>query len=157
MKFIGLKYILGMLALFVSLSFADTNNIKQKVVYHINYGSEIEQEGALRNIQNHINAIGKENLELKVVLHGEGVSLLLDPDSLKKTKLKSANANDMMQAKISGLKDQGVKFKVCENTLKGKNINFEDDLYDVSKTDIVQSGVAELAILQSQGYAYIKP
>lgn len=157
MKFIGLKYILGMLTLFVSLSFADTNNIKQKVVYHINYGSEIEQEGALRNIQNHINAIGKENLELKVVLHGEGVSLLLDPDSLKKTKLKSANANDMMQAKISGLKDQGVKFKVCENTLKGKNINFEDDLYDVSKTDIVQSGVAELAILQSQGYAYIKP
>lgn len=156
MKFIGLKYLLGLVAVFATFTFANATT-KQKVVYHINYGEAKQQEGALRNIQNHINAIGKDNLEIKVVLHGEGVSLLLDPDSLQKTKLKTANATDVLQAKISGLKDQGVKFNVCENTLKGKNINFEDDLYDVTKTDIVQSGVAELAILQSQGYAYIKP
>ncbi len=130
---------------------------KQKVVYHINYDNPKQQAGAMRNIQNHINAVGAENLELKVVLHGKGLSLLLEPDALKHTKLKFANATDEMQAKISGLKDQGVAFNVCANTLKGKKINAESDLYDVDKADIVPSGVAELAKLQARGYTYIKP
>ena len=38
---------------------------KQKVVYHINYDDPKRQKGALRNIQNHINAVGKETLDLK--------------------------------------------------------------------------------------------
>jgi hypothetical protein len=130
---------------------------KQKVVYHVNYYNPKKQAGALRNIQNHINAVGAENLDLKVVLHGNGVSLLMYPDALSgDTKMKEANANDEMQAKITNLKGQGVKFNVCANTLKGRKVA-EDDLYDFSKADIVPSGVAELAILQSQGYAYIKP
>jgi len=36
-------------------------------------------------------------------------------------------------------------------------VNLETDLHDVSKADVVPSGVAELAILQGQGFAYIKP
>lgn len=130
---------------------------KQKVVYHINYDDAKLQAGALRNIQNHINAVGKDNLELKVVLHGSGLTLLLDPDSAKNTKLKAGNATDAITAKIAGLKEQGVKFEVCANTLKGKKVDYENDLYDVSKADIVPSGVAELAKLQMHGYTYIKP
>ncbi len=130
--------------------------VKQKVVYHVNYYDAKKQAGALRNIQNHINAVGAENLDLKVVLHGNGVSLLLYPDALKSTKMKEANATDALQAKISGLKDQGVNFQVCANTLKGRKVN-KDDLYDLEDGDIVSSGVAQLALLQGQGYAYIKP
>ena len=130
---------------------------KQKVVYHVNYDDPKHQAAALRNIQNHINAVGAENLDLKVVMHGDGLALLLYPDARDHTKMKMANADDQLQAKISGLKDQGIQFQVCANTLKGRKINAEDDLYDVSKADIVPSGVAQLAILQSQGYAYIKP
>ena len=136
---------------------ADASYGKQKVVYHINYDNPKAQAGALRNIQNHINAVGKENLDLKVVMHGKGLSLLLTPDHLENTKLKLGNATDEMQAKISGLKDQGVDFNVCANTLKGKKINYEEDLYDVEKADIVPSGVAEVANLQIAGYSYIKP
>jgi uncharacterized protein len=130
---------------------------KQKVIYHINYDNPKQQAGALRNIQNHINAVGAENLEVKVVLHGNGLSLLTYPESLSKTKLKQANATDEMQAKIDGLKVQGVQFNVCANTLKGKKISVEEDLYNVNITDIVPSGVAELSHLQAQGYTYIKP
>ncbi|MGI9320554.1 MAG: DsrE family protein [Thiogranum sp.] len=130
---------------------------KQKVVYHVNYDDPKHQAAALRNIQNHINAVGAENLDLKVVMHGDGLALLLYPDAKDHTKMKMANADDQLQAKISGLKDQGIQFQVCDNTLKGRKINAEDDLYDVSEADIVPSGVAQLAILQSQGYAYIKP
>jgi intracellular sulfur oxidation DsrE/DsrF family protein len=129
---------------------------KQKVVYHVNYYGAKEQTAALRNIQNHINAVGAENLELKVVLHGNGVALLLEPDGLEGTKMKEANATDEMQARISGLKDQGVSFNICANTLKGRKVDTAD-LYDFSEADIVPSGVAELAHLQAQGYTYIKP
>ncbi len=131
---------------------------KQKVVYHINYDDPRKQAGALRNIQNHINAVGAENLTLKVVLHGNGLALLLEPDALgKSTKFKHANANDKMTAQIDGLKNQGVKFNVCANTVRGRKVDLENDLYDVSQSDIVPSGVAEVAHLQAQGYTYIKP
>jgi len=130
---------------------------KQKVVYHINYDNPKAQAGALRNVQNHINAVGAENLDLKIVLHGKGLSLLLSPDAAKNTKLAMGNATDEMQAKISGLKDQGVDINVCANTLRGKKIDRETDLYDVDEADIVPSGVAELSRLQAMGYSYIKP
>jgi intracellular sulfur oxidation DsrE/DsrF family protein len=131
---------------------------KQKVVYHINYDNPKQQEGALRNIQNHINAVGAENLELRVVMHGNGVALVLLPEALPQApKFKHANATEKMQANIDGLKNQGVAFKVCANTLKGRSVNMEDQLYNVDQSDIVPSGVAELAHLQAQGFTYIKP
>ena len=77
---------------------------KQKVVYHINYDNPKAQTAALRNIQNHINAVGAENLDLKVVMHGHGVSLVLLPEALAKVsdKMKHANATDQMAARIDG-------------------------------------------------------
>ena len=131
---------------------------KQKVVYHINYDDPKKQVGALRNIQNHINAVGAENLDIKVVLHGNGLALLLYPDSLAKLdKFKHANADQNMTARLTNLKGQGVNFQVCDNTVKGRKVDVEFDLYDVSEDDIVPSGVAELAKLQQEGYTYIKP
>lgn len=128
----------------------------QKIVYHINYDAPKRQGGALRNIQNHINAVGAENMDLRVIMHGKGLSLLLLPEEAKNTKLPRGNATDVMTAKIAGLKSQGITFKVCANTLKGKKIRMEQ-LYDAEKSDIVPSGVAELAHLQAQGFTYIKP
>lgn len=129
---------------------------KQKVVYHINGGDAKQQLAALKNIQNHISAAGADNLDIKVVLHGDGVSLLLYPDALAKTKMKTANATEEMQVKVEGLKQQHVQFQVCNNTIRGRNVPIKG-LYNVTDADIVPSGVAQLAILQSQGYAYIKP
>jgi intracellular sulfur oxidation DsrE/DsrF family protein len=122
---------------------------KQKVVYHINYeGGDKDKKyrGAMRNIQNHINAVGADNMEIKVVLHGNGVSLL-----------KSAVDNDRLQGAVVALKSQNVSFHVCNNTLKGRKISYEEDLFEVFEDDIVPSGVAELSHLQQQGYTYIKP
>ncbi len=148
---------LSTMMLLVGNTIANERYGKQKVVYHINYDNPKAQAGALRNVQNHINAVGKENLDFKIVMHGDGLSLLLEPESLEDTKLKYGNATAEIQAKISGLKTQGVEFQVCANTLKGKKISYEDDLYDVNKADIVPSGVAELSRLQQMGYTYIKP
>ena len=119
---------------------------KQKVVYHVNYDNPKEQSAALRNIQNHSNAVGAENLDLRVVMHGKGVTLV-----------QRANKDMDLQSKIANLKKQGVHFNICANTLRGKKLNYKNDLYDVSEQDIVPSGVAEIAKLEQEGYAYIKP
>ena len=128
-----------------------------KVAYHVNYDDAKRQGGALRNIQNHINAVGAKNMDIRVVMHGKGLSLLLLPEEAKNTKLPVGNATDAMQAKIAGLKGQGVAFKVCANTVRGKKINVSDHLYDAESSDIVPSGVAELSALQAQGFTYLRP
>jgi hypothetical protein len=119
---------------------------KQKVAYHINVDDEKTLKAAMGNIQNHITAVGKENIDLRVVMHGPGLSLL-----------QMANKDPDMQDKVANLKRQGVHFNVCANTLKGKKINYKTDLYDTTEQDIVPSGVAEIAHLQSQGFSYVKP
>jgi len=119
---------------------------KQKVVYHVNGGDAKQNLATMRNIQNHINAVGKDKLDLRVVMHGDGLNLV-----------KEAMSNKDLSSNIDKLKLQGVAFNVCKNTLTGKKLDAKKDLYDVSDKDIVPSGVAELAILQSQGFAYIKP
>lgn len=131
---------------------------EQKVVYHINYDNLKRQAKTLHNIQNHINAVGADHMKIKVVLHGNGLSLLLLPSALKShPKFNAANATNEMQQKIDSLKMEGVVFDVCANTLKGKAVDYKKDLYDVDPKDIVPSGVAELVYLQQHGYAYLRP
>ena len=121
---------------------------KQKAVYDINYsGGENNKEffKVLRNVKNHIKAVGEENIELTVVLTGDALDMLAD-----------ANSNIQLQSQIEELKMQNVKFLVCNNTLVGRNIDYKT-LFDVSKDDIVPSANAELSHLQSQGFSYHKP
>ena len=121
---------------------------KHKVVYHLNSAGGDQgkfYEAAMTNVQNHISAIGADKIDLKVVMHGLGLDLLMD-----------AKTNDSIRAKINSLKNQQVAFQVCGIALERRKIDYKN-LYDVSEGDIVPSGVAEIAKLQHQGYAYIKP
>ena len=141
------------LALLAGVAFAGD---KQKVVYHINGGEADQQYAALGNVINHINAVGKQNIDVKVVMHGDGLSMLLFPEDRELTKMKTANADTRMQGRVTVLKQQGVEFQVCANTLEARGIKLEN-LYDTRESDVVPSGVAQLSTLQMQGYTYIKP
>lgn len=121
----------------------------QKVVYHISFeGGEGSKAylRALTNVQNHIDAVGKDHLQVAIVMHGDGLDLL-----------KEAKSQPKLQSSIQALKGQKVQFDVCNNTMTNRKLNYETDLFDVSKSDIVPSGVAELSRLQQQGYTYIRP
>ena len=145
-KFVSLA-MMALLTLGLNMGIAQAADYgKQKVVYHINVDDPKVLKGALGNIRNHINAVGKENIDLRVVIHGPGISLL-----------QVANKDPDFADKIANLKRLGVHFNVCNNTLVGKKINYKTDLYDVSKEDIVPSGVAEIAKLEAQGFSYVKP
>ena len=147
-----LTIIVAMLGLWIATtgtSHAEETYAPQKVVYHINGDGGENGAGykpALNNITNHINAVGAQNLDLRVVMHGDGLGLL-----------QTAVDNQQLQGIIAGLKNQGVRFLVCNNTLTGRDIDAETDLFDVWPEDIVPSGVAELGRLQGEGFAYIKP
>lgn len=123
---------------------------KVKVVYHLNgQGGEADKAYmmAIGNIKNHIAAVGEGNADVKVVMHGDGVGIL-----------KSAKENLKLQGEIANLKStHKVAFLVCNNTLTQRKIDPDKDLFEVFKEDIVPSGVAELSLLQSKGYTYIKP
>jgi intracellular sulfur oxidation DsrE/DsrF family protein len=138
--------ILGAAALAIStLSGCATqqNEPTEKVVYHINDASVARV--AMRNIQNHLNA--DPGAKIVVVTHGKGIDFLLN--DAKDDKGVPYNAQ------IAGLKDQGVTFDVCANTLKGRKISADAVSLDAQ---VVPSGVAEIGKLQyQQGYVYVKP
>jgi len=117
---------------------------KQKVVYHmndINWGYR-----GLRNMKNHLNALGDENLDAVMVFHSSGGFILVDG----KTDKKGHSFGDAIQ----GLANRGVKFALCANTVRGKKI--PKDKINLN-AEIVPSGVAEVAELQHKGYVYVKP
>jgi intracellular sulfur oxidation DsrE/DsrF family protein len=117
---------------------------KQRVVYHINDAGVAGT--ALRNIQNHINAVGAGNADIVVVTHGKGIDFLLED-------WKDADGKSY-ESRIHELSTQGVSFQVCNNTLVGRKI----DAAKVNmNAEVVPSGVATVGELQLQGYVYIKP
>ena len=86
---IWVSFLTVLALLFTTNIIANERYGKQKVVYHINYDDPKAQAGALRNIQNHINAVGAENLDFKVVMHGKGLSLLLTPEARRENKTQA--------------------------------------------------------------------
>ena len=115
-----------------------------KVVYHINEGLEQASNG-LRNIRNHLSA--DPTAKIVVVTHFKGIDFLLEG-----AKDKNGNPYD---AAVDDLSMKGVEFRVCEFTLKGRNID-RSKVHPEAK--IVPSGVAEVGRLQAkEGFAYLKP
>lgn len=114
-----------------------------KIVYHINDASNAS--ALLNNVKNNLNAM--PGTKIAVVAHGRGIDFMLD-------NAEDANGNPY-SVTMETLASQGVDFKVCNNTLKSRNLTAADVAYPVK---IVPSGVAEVARLQAnEGYAYLKP
>jgi hypothetical protein len=140
------------LAVFAMMTFGGASTIAQaaempnKAVYHLNSKDLDTQKDVLRNAQNHLDAIGKDKIDLRIVMHAGGVSML-----------RVAKTDESVKSSIDSLKLQGVKFVVCNKTLERGKINYKTDLYDVSEKDIVPSGVAEIVLLQAKGFGYVKP
>ena len=115
-----------------------------KVVYHLNAGLEQATNG-LRNIRNHLEV--NPQAKIVVVAHAQGV------DYLMKDK-KDANGNPY-EVTVEDLKRQGVRFDVCEITLRNRKLSRAQFIEDAT---FVPSGVAEIARLQQrEGYAYLRP
>lgn len=119
---------------------------QDKVVYHID---NVENQGTkgLRNIRNHLDVAPET--KIVVVTHAEGVDLLMEGARDKK------NTNIDYASLVSALKARGVRFEVCEITLRNRNLKKDQFIMDAEFTP---SGVARIGQLQArERYAYIKP
>ncbi len=118
---------------------------QDKVVYHIDQAATQGLKG-LRNIRNHLDVA--PDTKIIVVTHAEGVDLLMEGAKDEKSKTEYAPL-------VSALKARGVRFEVCEITLKNRNLKKEQFILDA---DYTPSGVVRIAQLQTrEHYAYIKP
>jgi intracellular sulfur oxidation DsrE/DsrF family protein len=116
-----------------------------KVVYHID---DAESQGlkGLRNIRNHLDV--SPTTQIIVVTHANGVDMLMEGAKDKKNNVEYAPL-------IGALKSRGVRFEVCEITLKNRGIKKDVFILDA---DFTPSGVVRIADLQAKDhYAYIKP
>ena len=119
---------------------------QDKVVYHIDDAATQATKG-LRNIRNHLDVEPKT--QIMVVTHADGVDFLMD--GAKDAK----NPNVDYAALVNALKARGVKFEVCEITLRNRNLKKEQFIMDA---DFTPSGVARIGQLQNrEQFAYIKP
>jgi intracellular sulfur oxidation DsrE/DsrF family protein len=115
-----------------------------KVVYHLSAGLAQASEGLL-NIRNHLEVNPKA--QIVVVTHARGVDFLM-----KGVKDKNGNR---YQDIVENLINQGVRFDVCEITLRERRLKREQFSEDAN---FVPSGVAEIVRLQQrEGYAYLRP
>ena len=113
------------------------------VIYHIDNTAAQAVKG-LRNMRNHLDT--DPTAKITVVTHANGVDFLMEG-------AKDATGNAYVPL-VSALAARGVKFEICEITLKNRNLKREQFIQEASFTP---SGVVRLAKLQKQGYAYIKP
>lgn len=121
---------------------APSASAEEKVVYHINDAAVARV--AMNNANNHLAA--SPNAKIVVVTHGKGIDFLLNGAKDEKGEFAPV---------VAGLKEKGVDFRVCRNTLKGRNLT--DDAV-IMEAKVVPSGVAEIGMLQAkEGYVYLKP
>jgi len=114
----------------------------EKVVYHINDSAVARI--AMRNIENHLGA--SPDARIVVVTHGKGIDFLLND---------AKDERGAYAPQVAGLRDKGVDFRVCRNTLKGRKL---DDSAVIMEARVVPAGVAEIGRLQAkEGYVYLKP
>jgi intracellular sulfur oxidation DsrE/DsrF family protein len=116
-----------------------------EVVYHID-DAETQGIKGLRNIRNHLDVAPQT--KIIVVTHANGVDIMMEGAKDKKNGIEYAPL-------VGALKSRGVRFEVCEITLKNRNLNKDQFILD---TDFTPSGVVRVADLQYQNhFAYIKP
>jgi uncharacterized protein len=116
---------------------------QDKVVYHVN-DTATQALGALRNLKNHLDV--DPAAQITVVAHAQGIDyLMLDA--------KDRNGNPYAIS-VEELVRRGVKFEICEITLKNRNLKRDQFIPEASFTP---SGVVRITKLQGQGYGYLKP
>lgn len=113
--------------------------VKHKIVMQLTSSEAPVHKGLIKQLNNLKNGWG-DTVTIEVVCHGPGIDFL----TTEKTKFKD---------EIYQLKEKGIVFVVCENSLKERDVPKEAIL---PQMEYVKMGIAEIVIKQEQGWSYIK-
>ena len=121
---------------FVNCSFGQTK--EHRIVFHLATSDTLAQKALVKQVSNVLDYWNTAKIE--VVVHNNGINFM------KQDEARFAK-------EIAALKQRGVVFAVCENTMKQRKIE---------KTQILPSavfvpvGLAEIVLRQEEGWSYIK-
>lgn len=137
------KNLLSLLVCLLMLSapaFAQSKtDMKQhRIVFHLATSDTTTYKGLIRQLSN-LTALWP-TASIEVVAHSFGI------DIMRKDRSK-------LEADIQVLKNKGVAFAVCQNTMKSQKLTPEQML---PQSIFVPNGLAELVLKQEEGWSYIK-
>jgi len=116
---------------------------QDRVVYHIS-DAKAQALAGLRNARNQLDV--EPTTQITFVSLGEGVDFLMEGATDRNGSPYAAT--------VAALVSRGVKFEVCEITLKNRGLKKEQF---IQEAEFTPSGVVRVTKLQKQGYAYLKP
>jgi len=123
----------------IQAAHAADSDKKHKVIFHVTDNVEWKWNQALNNAGNLQKAMGKDNIQIEIVVNGPGLNMM---------KFDSAVGNRMETAVKSG-----IDLLACGATMKAMKVD-KKDLYPGVK--VVPGGVVQIMQRQEQGWTYIK-
>lgn len=130
-----------------------------KVVYHADYGDPARFSAMLTSIFNMATTYENEfiDYDIRIVFLSQGIKFLTT-DRLKGTALvvddEQAKLREPLLIRLKTLHEmQHINLSLCEITLEAVGL---DKAKLIPGVQLVNSGVVEIAKLQSQGFSYLK-
>lgn len=112
---------------------------KHRIVMQLTSNDAAVPKGLVKQLYNLKRGWG-DTVQIEVVCHGPGIDFL----HVQRTAFRE----DIYQ-----LKDRGIVFIACENTLKERSIDKE---FILPQMEYVEMGIGHLVLKQEQGWSYIK-
>jgi len=112
---------------------------KHNVVIHVTDNVEWKWNQALNNAGNMLKNLGKENVQVEIVVNGPGLKMMMF-DSAVGNRMETAIKN-------------GIDLMACGATMKAAKVD-KKDLYPGVK--VVPGGVIEIMEKQEAGWTYLK-
>jgi len=141
MKLRLLTSLLAFLILIPSISFS----ADRKMVIQVNSKDPITQKMALNSAKNLKKLLGKDTIDVEIVVYGPGIRLI-ESSGRSAEKVKSLMA------------DYGVNVSVCNGALKAyAKRHGGHELEIIGGVSKVKTGAIRILELQEQGYSYLRP
>lgn len=110
-----------------------------RVIIQFSTADTLEHKGLMNNLKNLKEGWG-DSVEVEVVVHGPGIDLVTKGKSTQQLAIQ-----EMMQHKV--------RFVLCQNTMKQRNVSRAQILDGV---EFVPMAIGEIILKQEQGWSYLK-
>ncbi|WP_373018873.1 DsrE family protein [Thiomicrorhabdus sp.] len=153
------SFFAGIILAISSIATAQAADDGAKVVYHVDFKDPTRYSATLTSINNILNFYESELMEPEVhlVFVGYGLRFTTD-DDLKGTPYEAdqplLERREELKGRLQSLITvRGVKVELCDKTRDEVGLA-KDKVY--KGVELTPSGVAKIAILQSEGFSYLK-
>lgn len=116
---------------------------RHRVVFEALRGPE-QWETYMKNIANVQKALGADNVEIELVVHGEALHIL---------RKDNPEVTEFVRSELKSLSGMGVKVAACRNSMRSRDVS-KEELFPF--TIVVDAALAEIIRKQEEGWAFIK-